>query len=46
VAVWYAVQLELAQKFEISQPAVSSAVRKGEKIAKTNGYELLESNKL
>jgi hypothetical protein len=42
VAVWYAVQLELAQKFEISQPAV----RKGEKIAKTDGYELLESNKL
>ncbi len=39
-------QIELAQKFGISQPAVSSAVRKGGKIAKTDGYELLESNNL
>ena len=39
-------QTELAQKFGISQPAVSSAVRKGEKIARTDGYELLETNKL
>lgn len=39
-------QIELAQKFGISQPAVSSAVKKGEKIVRTDGYELLESNKL
>ncbi len=39
-------QIELAQKFGISQPAVSSAVRTGGKIAKTGVYELLESDKL
>ncbi len=39
-------QTELAQKFGISQPAVSSAVRKGEKTVRTGGYELLEDIKL
>ena len=39
-------QTELAEKFGISQPAVSSAVRKGEEIVRTDGYELLELNKL
>lgn len=39
-------QTELAQKFGISQPAVSSAVKKGEKIVRTDGYELLATNKL
>ena len=39
-------QTELAQKFGISQPAVSSAVRKGEKTVRTDGYELLEDIKL
>jgi len=39
-------QTELAQKFRITQPAVSSAVRKGEKIARVDGYELLETGNL
>ena len=39
-------QTELAQRFGISLPAVSSAVRKGEKIVRTEGYELLETGKL
>ncbi|EFK97047.1 protein containing Chromosomal replication initiator, DnaA C-terminal domain, partial [sediment metagenome] len=39
-------QTELAQRFGISQPAVSSAVRKGEKIARADSYELLETMKL
>lgn len=39
-------QIELAQRFGISQPAVSSAVRKGEEIARTNDYELLKNRKL
>ena len=39
-------QTELAQKFGISQPAVSFAVRKGEKTVRTDGYELLEDIKL
>ena len=39
-------QTELAKKFEISQPAVSSAVRKGEIIVRMDGYELFESDKL
>jgi REP-associated tyrosine transposase len=39
-------QTELAQRFGISQPAVSSAVRKGEKIVRTYSYELLEPYKL
>ncbi len=39
-------QTELAQKFGISQPAVSSAVRKGGKTVRTDGYELLEDIKL
>ena len=39
-------QTELAQRFGITQPAVSSAVRKGEKIVTMEGYELLESGKL
>ena len=34
-------QTELAQRFGISQPAVSFAVRNGGKIARTKGYELL-----
>ncbi len=36
-------QTELAQKFGITQPAVSSAVRKGEKIVKAKDYELIEN---
>ena len=39
-------QTELAKKFGISQPAVSSAVRKGEEIVRANGFELLETSKL
>ena len=35
-------QIALAEKFGISQPAVSAAVRKGEKIIKTTEYELIE----
>ncbi len=34
-------QTSLAQRFGVSQPAVSSAVRKGEKTIKTAKYELL-----
>ena len=39
-------QTKLAQRFGVSQPAVSSAIRNGEKIVKTEGYELLEATKL
>ena len=39
-------QTELAQKFGISQPAVSSAVSRGEEIVRTNCYEFLETKKL
>jgi predicted transcriptional regulator len=35
-------QIALAEKFGISQPAVSAAVRKGERIVKAAGYELIE----
>ncbi len=36
----------LAKRLGISQPAVSTAVRRGEKIAAENGYRLLDDNKL
>ena len=36
-------QIALAEKFGISQPAVSAAVRKGEKIVKATGYELIQA---
>ena len=36
-------QIALAKKFGISLPAVSAAVRKGEKIVKAAGYELIGS---
>jgi len=39
-------QTELARKFGVTQPAVSSAVRKGEEIVRTDGFELLETSKL
>jgi hypothetical protein len=39
-------QTELAQRFRISQPAVSSAVRKGEKLVWADRYELVEPKKL
>ncbi|MFZ0613312.1 MAG: helix-turn-helix domain-containing protein [Desulfobacterales bacterium] len=32
-------QIELAEKFGVSQPAVSAAVRKGERMVKKKGYE-------
>ena len=36
-------QIALTEKFGISQPAGSAAMRKGEKIVKAAGYELIES---
>ena len=39
-------QTELARKFGVTQSAVSSAVRKGEEIVRTDGFELLETSKL
>ena len=36
-------QTELAQKFGITQPAVSCAVSKGEKLVKASGYKLIEN---
>jgi len=38
-------QTELAQKFVVSQPAVSTAVRSGEKLVNATGYDLLGSKK-
>jgi chromosomal replication initiation ATPase DnaA len=43
---WASIQLgipmtELAKKLGISQPAVSLAIKRGEKMARENGYELL-----
>ena len=37
-------QIDLAKKFCVSQPAISAAVRKGQKLASKQGYELLRSN--
>ena len=37
-------QTSLAQRFGVSQAAVCSAVRKGEKTIKTAKYELLNNN--
>lgn len=35
-------QIALAEKFGVSQPAISAAVRRGEKIVKAAGYDLSE----
>ncbi|MFC1886154.1 helix-turn-helix domain-containing protein [Thermodesulfobacteriota bacterium] len=37
-------QTELAKRFGISQPAISSAVTKGEKLVKESGHKLIEGN--
>lgn len=39
-------RIALVEKFGISQPAVSAAVRKGDKMVKAAGYELIECYKL
>jgi len=39
-------QTELAKKFGISQPAVSSAVNKGEKLVRETGHKLIVNNML
>jgi predicted DNA binding protein len=36
-------QIALSEKLGISKPAVSAAVRRGEKIVKTIGYELISA---
>ncbi len=42
-ALHHVIARGIDRRFRISQPAVSSAVRKGEKIVKSKDYKLLET---
>jgi len=40
---WQSSATELARRIGITQPAISQSVKRGEAIAKENGFELMDS---